>query len=93
MRNAYFVENYQVPVSIKVLEQLQKMLRDASLFLSVGEESERYQVLTYRRQKVHHDSNTYALLDRNALNDVLSIVRPAAERRMEPCANRGRIGG
>lgn len=92
MHDAYFIEKYQVPLNIEVLEELQKMLRDASLLLSVGEEFERYQALTYRRQKVHHHSDSCALLDRNALNDVLSIVRPAAEGRIEPCMERGRIG-
>lgn len=81
-----------MPVDIRTLEQLQNILRQTRLFLSLGDESERYEALTYRRQKAHHNSDTYAFFDRNTLNDVLSTVRPAVEGRNEPCAERGRIG-
>ena len=92
MPSVHYIENYQVPVSIQDLDRLQNRLRETGLFLSLGDENERYQVLTYRRQKAYHNSDTYAFLDRNTLNDVLAIVRPAVEGRIEPCAERGRTG-
>lgn len=92
MSGDHYIENYQIPVGIRTLEQLQNILRQTRLFLSLGDESGRYQVLTYRREKAHNNSDTYALLDRNTLNDVFSIVRPAVEGRTETCAERGRIG-
>jgi hypothetical protein len=92
MSGEYYLEKYEIPIGIDILQKLERILRHESILLSTGDECERYQVLTYRRQMAHHGAKTYALLDRNTLIDVLAIIRPAFEGGIESCADRGRLG-
>jgi hypothetical protein len=62
------------------------------VLLSLDDESVRYEVLSYCRQKAHYGSDTFAFLDWNTLEDVLSIVRPASAGQTVARPSRGRIG-
>jgi hypothetical protein len=68
------------------------MLRKHDPFCAFLPDIDCYDVLTFRRQKTHHKTETFALFDRNILGDVLSLVAPAAGGQEIGCSERGRIG-
>jgi len=87
-----YFESYYLPISLDALGAIQAMLRRYDPFCAFLPDIDCYDVLTFRRQKAHHETKTFALFDRNILSDVLSLVTPAAAGQEIKCNERGRIG-
>jgi hypothetical protein len=74
MGNFYFL---MLPVNLHDLFSVEQILRRADIIrIGVGKDDfDQYSTLSYQEQIQHYDTKFYALLDRNLMTDVISIVR------------------
>jgi hypothetical protein len=86
------LETYDLPIAATTLQAIQRILCEHEVFCASANDIDCYDVLTFRREQTHHQTKIFALLDRNVLIDVLSIVRPASEGVERECNERGKIG-
>lgn len=86
------LEQYELPVTPTALGEIGSILRSHDVFSCFDSSVDCYDVLTFRRQQLRHNSKVCALFDRNILNDVLSLFRNNPSAEFPSCSDRGRIG-
>jgi len=66
-----------LPVNLNDLFSIEQILRRADIIRTgVGKEDfDQYSTFSYQEQMQHYDTKIYALLDRNIMTDVISIIR------------------
>ena len=85
------IYDYELPVPAHDLEQVAGILRDADVFRAGPTAGDIYSWRTCR--KAHADGVTIlALLDRNVLNDVVSLARTATTNSVGPLSLRAQFG-
>src|SRR5438876_876157 len=87
-----FLEQYELPIPASDLAAIQAILCEHEILCALEPDSDLYECLTWRRQTAHHGTQVFALFDRNILNDVFSVARPASLGVREKCGGRSRIG-
>lgn len=90
--DTYEFECYKLPIPIRSLRDIEQQLRTHEVFCTSDDHFDCYSVEPYLRAQAHHKTKIFALLDRNALIDVLSLTQPVKEGLIKKCAERCRIG-
>jgi hypothetical protein len=85
------IYEYELPVPVEDLERVQRILRNNHAFCAGPTPADIYDWRACR--KAHADGVTVlALIDRNVLNDVVTLASTATTDSTEPLANRARFG-
>lgn len=87
-----FLEQYELPIPASDLQAIQAILSQDKILCAIEPDAVLYDCLTWRRQTAHYGTQVFALFDRNVLNDVLAVARPASLGVREKCCGRSRIG-
>lgn len=88
----FHLYDFELPISISDIEQIQIILKDQDIFLSPRNDIDRYDWQTFRLAAAEGGTETVALFDRNVFSDVVSIARSAEIDQAPASIERARIG-